>query len=741
MRVCVAYGVAVAALMSSVAPGAAQTTSTATSAPKAQPGNAPAGTIELPEVTVTTASPIAKPHNPKKKSKVANKAAPASGEGAQPPPAPALLPLPGTVVADDTFVSVTVATSREIEANGGQTLTDTLMTKPGISGSTFAAGANRPIVRGLDNYRVRVQEDGIATHDVSALSEDHAVPIDPFSAQRIEVVRGPATLRYGSQAIGGVVSATNDRIPDFVPPGGISGEVQGGMTSVDQGRDGGFQVTAGGNGVVIHADAFKRTADDYDTPHGVQENTFVDSQGGAIGASLVGSDGFFGLSYVHYESLYGIPGEEAVEEKSRIDMGQDKILSKGEWRPHAAGIDAIRYWFGWSDYAHNELVDDGDVGSRFTNRETEARVEVQHTPVMTALGELTGTVGIQVGHRNMAGESFEGGDNLLDPNSTDYVAGFIFEELQATKSLRLQAAARYEQNEVEGTGLDVGTGDFVHGNPSFRPVSASLGALYDLGNDITARASAQYVERAPDAAELFSHGPHEATETFEIGDPNLTKEVARTLEIGLKKARGSFRFDGSVYYTKFDGFISKFLTGGTCGEAFDECSLSGTPTPGDEFHELLFTQRDATFYGAELTAQYDVAPIWAGIWGVEGQYDFVHARFDDGDYVPRMPPHRVGGGLYYRDAAWVARFNALHAFAQDQLGFEETRTSSYTLVNAELSYTYKGESVNGIAPVTTIGVRAENMLDDDVRNSASFKKDEVLLPGASVRLFGSVKLN
>lgn len=731
--------------MMSVAPAAAQTAQTAQApqtAPAASAGTA-SETIELPAVTVTTASPVAKPRKVKKKTAGA-KNAPASGDedaGPTAPTAASLLPLPGTIVADEAFVPVTVATSREIEANGGQTLTDTLMLKPGISGSTFAAGANRPIIRGFDNYRVRVQEDGIATHDVSALSEDHAVPIDPFSAEQVEVVRGPATLRYGSQAIGGVVNATNNRIPDFVPRNGLSAEVQGGMTSVDQGRDGGFQVTAGSNGVVFHADAFRRTADDYDTPHGVQQNTFVDSQGGAVGGSLVGSDGFIGLSYIHFESLYGIPGADAVEERSRIDMNQDKILSKGEWRPHAAGIDAIRYWFGWSDYAHNEVVDEGDIGSRFTNRETEARVEVQHTPVMTGLGEVTGAVGIQLGHRNLAGESFEGGDNLLDPNSTQYFAGFIFEELQATRYLRLQAAARYEQNEVEGTGLEVATGDFVHGNPSFRPVSGSLGALYDLGNDITARASAQYVERAPDAAELFSHGPHEATGTFEIGNPDLTKEVAKTIEVGLKRAKGAFRFDSSVYYTKFDGFISKFLTGGTCGEAFSECSLSGNPTPGGDFKELLFTQRDATFYGAELAVEYDVAPIWAGMWGVEGQYDFVHAKFADGDYVPRMPPHRLGGGLYYRDAAWIARINALHAFAQDELGYEETPTGSYTLVNAELSYTYRGETHDGITPVTTIGVRGENLLNEDMRNSASFKKDEVLLPGASVRLFGSVKLN
>jgi iron complex outermembrane receptor protein len=734
------FRVCVCVVASAASGGLTVTDAWAQSAPSPQPPQVSQEASELPAIEVVTPSPVVKPAK-RKRAKAPSQTSASSQPGAAPTAPPALLPVPGGIVADQAFVPVTVTTAREIEANGGQTFTDTLMTKPGISGSTFAAGANRPIIRGLDTYRVRVQENGIATHDVSALSEDHAVPIDPFSAEQIEVVRGPATLRYGSQAIGGVVNASNDRIPDFVPPHGFSGEVQGGMTSVDQGRDGGFQVTAGGNGVVVHADGFKRRADDYDTPQGVQENTYVESQGGALGGSLVGSDGFIGLSYIHFESLYGIPGADAVEENSRIDMNQDKILSRGEWRPHAGGVDAIRYWFGWSDYAHNELVDEGDVGSRFVNRETEARVEAQHTPVISPLGELTGAVGIQLGHRKMAGTSFEGGDNLLDPNTTDTVAGFIFEELQATRYLRLQAAGRYEQNDVEGTGLDVATGDFINGNPSFRPVSASLGALYDLGHDVSARASAQYVERAPDAAELFSHGPHEATGTFEIGDPNLSKEIAKTVELGLKKATGPLRFDGSVYYTKFDGFISKFLTGGTCGEAFDECSLSGN-APGDEFKELLFTQRDATFYGAELAAEYDVAPIWAGVWGVEGQYDFVHATFDDGDYVPRMPPHRLGGGLYYRDAAWIARVNALHAFAQDELGFDETRTSGYTLVNAELSYTFEGEATHeGIAPVTTIGVKGENLLDDDVRNSASFKKDEVLLPGASVRVFGTVKLN
>ena len=192
------------------------------------------------------------------------------------------LPLAASV--EDAFVPITVVPSSDIVSTPGANLADSLQYRPGITGSNFAAGANRPVIRGLDNYRVRVQENGIGSHDVSALSEDHAVPIDPFSADRIEVVRGPATLRYGSQAIGGVVNASNDRIPEIIPPRGSSVETRGGLNSVDRGSDGAFKVTAGAGNFAVHADAFERHAGDYDTPAGKQFNTFVDSSGFAVGS-------------------------------------------------------------------------------------------------------------------------------------------------------------------------------------------------------------------------------------------------------------------------------------------------------------------------------------------------------------------------------------------------------------------------------------------------------------------------
>ena len=188
---------------------------------------------------------------------------------------------------------------------------------------------------------MRVQENGIGTGDVAALSEDHAVPIDPNAASRIEVIRGPATLRYGSQAIGGVVAVENDRIPSAIPKGGFSGEIRGGLSSVDEGRDGAFRATAGSNGIAVYADGFKRQAEDYDTPRGRQLNSYVDSEGGALGVSMVGLSGFLGVSISRFESLYGIPGEEGVEEQKRIDLEQDKLQVRGEWRVQDFGVEAL----------------------------------------------------------------------------------------------------------------------------------------------------------------------------------------------------------------------------------------------------------------------------------------------------------------------------------------------------------------------------------------------------------------
>ncbi|MEM7192264.1 MAG: TonB-dependent receptor [Pseudomonadota bacterium] len=685
------------------------------------------------------------------------------------------IPAGVVVVTGDNFVTVTVATEREILANGGQTITDSIENKPGIAGSTFAPGANRPIIRGLDSYRIRIQENGIGSHDVSAISEDHAIPIDPSSADRIEVVRGPSTLRYGSQAIGGVVSVENQRIPTYMPDRGFRSVVKGGGNTVDSGGDGSFSVTGGANGVVLHVDGFTRDVNDYSTPDGRELNTFVDSQGGSAGASYVWDNGFLGVSFARFESIYGIPGEEAEEGVlPRIDLEQDKVIVKGEFRPEETGIEAVRLWFGASDYSHNELARHGDeghgeeehgeeeheheehgeeehghgggrepfeVGQTFTNREQEARLEIQHRPVSSRFGPLSGAIGVQWDHADTKGISFEG-DSLLEPFDAESVAGFWFEELQANDRLRLQFALRVEGASVDGTGFssiaDPDAPVVFRGERTFVPVSGGLGALYDLGNDTVLRLNGQAVERAPAGAELFSKGIHEATGTFEIGNPFLDEEKAQTLELGVKRGVGRLRYEASGYYTNYDGFIFRDLTGLVCGGTLDSCAAALDEE--ETFDQVLFQQRNAIFYGVELLGEYDVGQVWRGVWGIDGQYDFVRAKFDNGGNVPRIPPQRLGGGVYYRDNNWYARTGVLHAFDQTLVAPNELTTPGYTLLDAELSYAIKIADPSGLKPRSmNIGVRGSNLLDERVLNSASFKRREgVLLPGANARFFGSL---
>ncbi|MGE0765109.1 MAG: TonB-dependent receptor [Hyphomicrobiaceae bacterium] len=713
----------------------------------------------LPGIDVTAPSPVTKPRPQRRPA--AKSSRPVSSARGAPAPVPAAPAeaLPGSlVVVDDAFVPVTVLSQREVLAKSGPTIADTLAGQPGITNSSFSPGSNRPVIRGLDTYRVRVQENGIGSADVSALSEDHGVPIDPFAAERVEIVRGPATLRYGSQAIGGVVAVENNRIPMFIPPRGYSAELKGGASSGSPGRDGALQLTSGAGNFAVHADAFRRRTFDYDTPHGLQANTFVDAEGVSLGGAWIGADGYFGVAWTRYRSLYGIPGEEAAEEKPRIDLLQDKLTAKGEWRVRDHGIEAIRLWLGTSRYGHNELVragapdEDGAhaadlaagdiIGTRFTNREREARAEMQHRPVGTAFGELHGAAGIQWGQKRMRGFGVEETvDGLLDPAARQsMLAGFLFEELEVTRALRLQAAGRIEASASEGTGVEnpLVSIDPAQFSRDFTPVSGSLGMLYALPLGVVARLTAQHTERAPDLGELYSKGAHEATGTFELGNPDLRVERANTMELGFKRAQGAFRFDASLFHTLYDGFIFKSFTGRKCDDTLSSCGA------GDELDELAFAQRDARFTGLEIGGERDIGQAWRGIWGLSGQYDFVHARFDGGDNVPRIPPHRLGAGVYYRDAMWRASLSALHAFRQDDifaLDARDTPTSSYTMVNAELAYTFKVSGAANDPTETTIGLRGENLLDDDVRNHVSFKKDEVLQPGRTIRLFGSIKFN
>jgi iron complex outermembrane receptor protein len=272
----------------------------------------------------------------------------------------------------------------------------------------------------------------------------------------------------------------------------------------------------------------------------------------------------------------------------------------------------------------------------------------------------------------------------------------------------------------------------------FTPKSGSAGLIQNLPWDLVASLTAQHIERAPKPAELLSRGPHDATGTFDIGNTNLGIETAESVEAGLRHATGQFRFEATAYYTAFKGFIYRRLTGNSCDAT--SCIGGADPAGPLELKQAIYSQADARFRGAEFQSQLDLARVWNGWWGIENQFDIVRATFADGTNVPRIPPVRVGGGLFYRDSNWLARVNLLHAFAQHDIApIGETPTAGYNLLKAELSYTRKLTSdPTGISQFT-IGLVGNNLLNEDIRNHVSYTKDVVLMPGASVKLFANVK--
>src|SRR5437764_1575332 len=756
--------------------------------------NAPAA---LPDITVTAPSPIVRRNVVPSRTPVRvartvpnRNRAPAPPPQAQPTP-PAAAPQQGVLpIVTDQLARGTVVPNEEIRREGGAQLGNLLFSKPGITGSSFAPGASsRPIIRGLDVNRVGIIENGIGSNGASDLGEDHFVPIDPIATNQVEVIRGPATLRYGSTSIGGVVSATNNRIPDALPscaaapfqtyglpvkaplanvgsPGCVTAETRTAVNSVDRGVEGAILLDAGGGNFAVHADAYGRKSSDYNIPsypyltdptrpfNGRQPNSAAQADGGSIGGSYIFDGGFIGAAITQTDALYHIPGIDGADHLTRIDAHQTKFTTKGEYRPDAAAIDAVRFWAGATDYHHNEIgladpADTSTLGIRqtFTNKEQEGRVEVQMMPFNARFATVTTAFGLQAGHQELTAPSPDNPGTLFnglwDPNNNTRVASYVFNEFKFSDATKAQIAGRIEHVDLHGSTPDF-PADFlpdgspqisIARNPSFTPKSGSVGLIQNLPYDLVGSITAQYVERAPKPAELFSRGPHDATATFDIGNPNLAIETAKSVEIGLRKATGPFRFEATAYYTRFDNFIFRRLTGVFCDTDFTSCGK-----PGAELKQAVYSQRDATFRGGEFQSQLDIGPLHGGIWGIEDQFDLVRATFTDGTNVPRIPPVRVGGGVFWRDTNWLVRVNLLHAFAHNDIApIAETPTPGYNLLKAEVSYKTKLDPSRFGAREMTVGLVGNNLLNENIRNSVSYNKDEVLLPGIGVRAFANLK--
>ena len=617
--------------------------------------------------------------------------------------------------ADDLASIPASVNAAQILRTGGATLADALTNVPGVSGSGFSAGSSRPVIRGMDSTRIRILENGTSSSDASDIGPDHGVPIDPLSARSIEVVRGAATLRYGSQAIGGVVNAINNRIP-LALPDTAKGEVS---TAFDSVSDAGQVAVLGEVALgkfAIHADGFYRGTGSYDTPQGPQTNSFFKGDGISLGSSyFFGEDSRIGGAVVHYDSKYGIPGDIPF-----IDMRQTKYMLGSSFALGDGPLRTLNIDGSYGHYVHHEKDPDDSVHATFKNKELDLRAET----LTDTIGPFSSAaLGLEVQNRKYSAEG-HGADYLL-PSETQNYAGFLFTETNLTDTLHLEASARLEQAVIEGT-----PASNVLTRRSFTPVSGALGLLWQATDWIKLGLTASSTARAPAQTELFSRGAHDGSGTFETGNPGLAIERANSVEATVRLRFHEFSFDGSAYGNWFDNYIYGDLTGLACNE--DGVCGAGPA----ELRELNYVQRGAYFRGLEGKLSYDVWHTHDGVLQINAMGDTVRASLSGGRNVPRLPPYRFGGGLSWEGDRLDAGFQVLQVGEQDRPGLFDTPTPGYVSVDAQIAWRPVASNPN-----FELALIGRNLADEVARNSASFNKDRVISPGRNIRLVARLATN
>ena len=594
----------------------------------------------------------------------------------------------------EVYQPVNVLSDEELQARIQPTIGETLAQEPGVASSSFGAGASRPVIRGLGADRIRVLEEGIGTGDVSNVSPDHAVSVDPVGAEQIEIVRGPATLLYGSNAVGGVVNVISERIPSQTSAQLIGGTVDLRYGTAAEEKSTAVALNGGHNKFAWHADLSLRDTNDYAIPTSddTLANSSMQSRTGTLGGSYITDRGFLGAAVSSFATNYGIPGDEPV----RIDMESQRVDLKGELTG-LGFFDSARIRLGMTDYEHVEL-EGAEVGTRFTNDGFEGRLEARHR----ALGRMRGTWGAQYTATDFVAM---GEEAYIPPNQSHATAVFAFEELPGDK-IDLQFGARYEHQHV----------DVEHDalpDRQFSGISGSIGAIWRPLAGYAVAVSLARAVRLPTATELYANGAHAATGQFEIGNPMLDEETSLGLDISLRRTVGRFRGELNLFNNEFDGYIYESPTGQV----------------EDDLPVYEFAQRDARFRGAEVATHTHLFSRGESHVELDLSADYVRASLTGGANLPRIPPMRAAIGIQTHGGPWQVMAEVRRTFEQDAVAPLETPTDGYTFVNAHLGYRLIfGNTVHDIL------VRVTNLTNELARSHVSALKEVAPLPGRDITL-------
>lgn len=646
----------------------------------------------------------------------------------------------------DIISGVSVIQGEELTQALRPTLGETLNRTPGVSATSFGPNASRPVLRGLQGERVRILTDGVGAFDVSNTSADHAVVINPLLAERIEVLRGPATLLYGSSAIGGVVNVIDKRIPRVVPDEAAHVDMLASYGSASDERSiGGAIDVPVGKMFVVHADgSYLKTGNqrigDYvlapsarltalanagtETPDQIAEgidfaanaalkgklpNSAAETWTAGVGAALITDTGNLGIAYSHYDSLYGVPTRYAIrpgeeQEAPRLDVAQDRLDLRAEVDTGGSLIQSIKARAGFASYRHFELEEDGSIGTAFYNKGLEGRVEL----VQADRGGWKGASGVQYFSRDF---NVIGDEAFLPKNSTQQLGVFTLQQLDFG-ALKLEGGARFEHTVLEARPLLDQT-QFFSGKRTFDTVSGSVGASYGFTPDWRFGVNLSRTVRAPSGEELFANGPHAGTQAFEVGSPDFRPERAWGLEAVLRGKGTGYSFEASAYHNWFDNFIYEDLTGAV---------EDGLPV-------YQFGQAKARYYGFEVQGNVTLAKLGSVEVVADGLADYVHANIVNFGPAPRIPPLRVQGGLALNGSKVDLRGEVEWTDSQTRTTAFETQTASFTLVNAQLNFRPWGTE----RPLS-FALSANNIFNVDARRNASFLKDFAPLAGRDIRI-------
>ena len=630
--------------------------------------------------------------------------------------------------------SATVLSGEKLAEELQGSLGETVARVPGVRSASFGGAVGRPVIHGLGGARVKTTEDRIDSLDVSVTSADHAVTVEPFIANQINILKGSSTLLYGSGAIGGVVDTDTGRIPRELPEQNLSGRVE--MRVVDNADAQTAAARLDGKvaeSIAWHIDAFSKQADDYDIAGEAESQVLRDSEGeihddedsasntllgsrydvtgGAIGASFISDAGFVGLSVSTLDSEYGLVGGhghdedhdedhelDLDEEPGRIELEQTRVDFEGQLNSPFAGIEKLNIRIGVNDYQHKEIESNGEVGTVFDNQAWEGRLELSHSPI----AHFDGAFGLQLSNRDF---SAVGEEAFVPPVESDTVGAFWVGQ-RDFDVVSIEAGARVESVEHKPSENNLNALKFTN-------ESASLGLIWPISEQMSLSALADYTQRAPAVEELYSNGAHLATQTFEVGDINLKEESALGLSLEFHYHSDLLDLRATLYRTNFDDFIYQANTG----------SIE------DDLPVFNYLQDDADFTGFDFEGAVHLAQISGGDLDISASFDMVNADVGQGDNLPRIPANRQGIGLAWDNDIWRLKLEASHVNKQDKLAAFELLTESYSDVSLRVMRRIKvGDNE------LKLFVHGRNLSDEEQRQHVSFVKDVAPAPGRRVEV-------